>query len=156
MVLQVGGGFTGFTFVTISLSQHKGGAPHTLILSLFIALVFAFGIAAGLALIEKPRLGVPLSGFYQMLQILHISSLPFTYSFFSGVEVVVGWWKAKPIVMLEHGGRFSVQLFVPGQSWGIGINVIALILFLYLACARSPVERFEQNVVSVLPDPPSN
>jgi len=93
VVLEVGGGFAGISILLFS-RQWNASVPVTVwTLSSLFALLFFFGIVAGLALMEAPKLGITLSAVYQALQTPAISSPVLTYSAFSGLEVRVGWWQ---------------------------------------------------------------
>jgi len=139
MVLEIGGGFAGISILAASQQWSSGVPTQVWVLSGLFGLLFFFGIVAGLALAESRRLGTALSAVYQGLQIPVVSSPALTYSFFSGIELRVGWWRNRPVCLTGLGARCTFFL-THSYPWGIGVNVLALGLFVYLLVqlAKSP------------------
>jgi hypothetical protein len=107
----------------------------------FIALyvcLFLFTIVAGLLLAEGTRRGVRWSAVCQALQIPVIVSSVLTCRLWLGVHVTVGYFGTQWVVETGIGsaslvsiGRFiSVSPLMTAPGWGI--NLVALIAFLYL------------------------
>jgi hypothetical protein len=137
IVIEIGGGFTGLVFL---LREHPWNETIPLTFSIFTAIfafLYIFGITAGLTLVEWPRLGIKLSLIYQILQIPVISSPILTYVFVSGIRLVVGWSGGRVFVLYEFGSRIVLYL-MRKDPWVVGINVLALALFVYLLLQLRP------------------
>ena len=106
--------------------------------SIFVGFMFLFGIVAGLALIDSPQLGTALSAVYQAIQIPFMSSPLLTYEFLSGLRIGVGWFKGRPAFLFGFGARCTFFLFRRLDSWLIGVNALALALFVYLLLQLLP------------------
>lgn len=132
LILEVGGGFMGFAMILAYQPWNKN--MNTFLWSAYIGacLLFIFGIFAGLALIKESKYGIVSSAIYQALQIPFISSYVISYNILSGVKLVVGVLGGKPYVMFNIGARCTFNLGIQTGSWGFGINLISLILFVYL------------------------
>lgn len=139
IVLEVGGGFAGISMMFI-LQQWNASTSHYFwwVFSIYVGFLFLFGIVAGLALVEKPQLGAALSAVYQALQIPVISSPLLTYEFFSGLQLGVGLAKGGLAFFVEYGARFALQLSMSAAPWSIGVNILALVLFVYLLLQLRP------------------
>ncbi len=138
IVLEVGGGFAGISMMFI-LQQWNTSMPiYAWIGSIFICFMFLFGIVAGLALIDGPQLGTALSAVYQAIQIPVMSSPILTYEFLSGLRIGVGWFKGRPAFLFGFGARCTFFLFSPSDFWLIGVNALALALFVYLLLQLRP------------------
>ncbi len=129
-VLQIGGGFLGFTLILQSIVSIEM-TPILAVLNVFFSLIFIFGIVAGLVLNENDKLGIQLSLIYQGIQILIISSPFIVYSFSSGFLVSVSVQSAEFGSSFRIGSHYYLYLF-DGSPWGIGVNLVALLLFIYL------------------------
>ncbi|MFZ2146513.1 MAG: hypothetical protein WAV28_04765 [Sedimentisphaerales bacterium] len=139
IVLEVGGGFAGISIMFI-FQQWNTGTSHYFwwVFSIYVVFLFLFGIVAGLALVEKPQLGAALSAVYQALQIPVISSSLLTYEFFSGLQLGVGLAKGRLAFFIEYGARFALQFSMSAAPWSIGVNILALVLFVYLLLLLRP------------------
>ncbi len=134
-VLQIGGGFFGFTLILQGFTSNEL-TPMFVILNVVFSLVFLFGIIAGFALIENKKLGVLLSQIYQGIQILMISSPIIVYTFSSGFMVGVSCMGANIGAFFRLGSHYYFYLF-QDAPWGIGVNFVALFFFLYLKKKRN-------------------
>ena len=139
IVLEVGGGFMGFSVLIVSL-MNTGITASSWIFPILIltGAMFLFGIVAGLALLERPRFGAAMSAVYQALQIPVVSSPLLTYALLSGLRLGVGWFKGRPAFLFEFGARCTFFLFRRSDPWIIGVNVLALVLFVYLLSQLQP------------------
>lgn len=131
IVLEVGGGFMGIS-LTLLMPEWDSVPPEALILAVCFSFVQIFGIFSGLALVEKPQLGIALSAIYQAIQIPVISSPLVSYSFVSGLQLGAGWLEGRPVLLSEFGARGTFFLFRRTDPWLIGVNILALALFIYL------------------------
>ncbi|MFB0555515.1 MAG: hypothetical protein ACETWQ_19590 [Phycisphaerae bacterium] len=149
IVLEIGGGFAGISMIFI-LQQWNTSMPIYLWIGyIFICFMFIFGIVAGLALIDSPQLGTALSAVYQAIQIPVMSSPILTYEFLSGLRIVVGWFKGRPAFLFGFGARCTFFLFRRSDFWLIGVNVLALFLFVYLLLQLIPkVKATEPSLTS--------
>ena len=137
IVLEVGGGFAGISVLIVSL-MNTGIEASNWIFPIISGAMFLFGIVAGLALLERPQLGAAMSAVYQALQIPVVSSPLITYTLLSGLRLGVGWFKGRPAFLFEFGARCTFFLFRRSDPWIIGVNVLALVLFVYLLSQLQP------------------
>lgn len=152
IVLEVGGGFAGISMIFI-LQQWNTSMPiYAWIGFIFVGFMFLFGIVAGLALVEKPQLGAVLSAVYQAIQIPVMSSPLLTYEFLSGLRIGIGWFKGSPAFLFGFGARCTFFLSRRSDSWLIGVNALALFLFVYLLLQLIPkVKADEPSSISTDP-----
>ena len=129
LILEVGGGFTGFSVILFSQPWNKNINPF---MYTGASLLFIFGIFAGLALIKESRCGIVSSAIYQALQVPFISSNVISYNILSGFKLIVGVLRGMPYVTFDIGARFTLAFGGETDSWAFGINLISLILFVYL------------------------
>lgn len=127
---QFGGGLVGLGL--IGWSFYKGQlAQTTQIIHGIFAFVFLFGVIASLTLIIKPRLGLVLSAMFQTVQIPLFIKSGIVYSLSSGVCFNLyknsGGWGFNYL----FGSHYSLNLNSV-QPWLAGINVVALVLFVFL------------------------
>lgn len=132
IILQVGGGFMGIWSVLTTTQWYRHLPIHLWIFVFLPVSMFFLGIIAGLAFLEKPKLGIALSSIYQMLQIPIVSSPLLSYRFLSGLILGIGWSKNKPVVLAEFGASIIVMGFRNTDQWIIGVNMLALFLLIYL------------------------
>ncbi|MHC4727724.1 MAG: hypothetical protein ACYS17_10915 [Planctomycetota bacterium] len=140
IVIQIGGGFMGLVFL---LNKNPLGEGVSLSMRIFFALfacLFAFGIAAGLALTEWPRRGLQMSLIYQVLQIPIVSSPIITYVFFSGLRIFAGWKEGNGFVLYEFGTNIAIYV-MREDPWSISINLLALVLSVYLLVQLRPKKK---------------
>ena len=131
LIVQIGGGLLGFYVIGRVFLTEKMTPIQVLICATF-AIVFAFGILAGIALIKKPRLGLILSLIFQAIQIPIIITPVVSYILSSGVYVNYLWhetgWKVEYALL---GSRFYFYLN-SNEPRCTGVNILALVLFVFL------------------------
>ena len=98
------------------------------------------GIIAGLFLAEGSQKGVLLSLIYQGLQILVFSSSMLTYSFSSGFSLYALIGPHGPEVTWHLGSGCELSIFVDKPDI-VGINLVALSLFVYLLVVYSHIRK---------------
>jgi hypothetical protein len=88
LILEIGGGFVGLSVILLNVmeGQFAGGA---FFVAAVFALVYCYGIGAGLVLAENLHLGILLSLIYQLIQIPIVRSADLFYLFSSGAMVSV-------------------------------------------------------------------
>ena len=131
LLLQIGGGALGVVIIGRVLLEGNQ-TPVTVMFNAAFLVVFAFGILAGVALIKKPGLGLVMSLIFQGIQIPLFASPAVSYNMFSGGFINVycyenGWGTNFAIL----ASRFHFYLN-GGESLFVGVNILALILFLLL------------------------
>ena len=132
MVLQIGGGFSGVCAAVSRILLKTSTFENTWVSNIPVVLVFVFGITAGLALVERFRLGVVLSAVYQLLQVPTLWSSLLSYRFYSGLHVGIAWSQGKVRPWIEFGSFYGLRLFGYKGSWLVGINLLALALLVFL------------------------
>ena len=151
LVTEVGGGFTGLTFTVMECLQQTDAALETYVFRAMFAGVSIYGIIAGIALVERARLGMWLSLVCLGAQIPVLSSPAFTYSLLFGVRLGVGWRADQGILALcQIGARMTIGLMHRAPLI-VGVNLFALVLFMYLLLrvATHPVHRKRSAVPSL-------
>jgi len=132
VILEVGGGFMGFSVILAFQPWSKNMNAFQWSACIGACFLFIFGIIAGLALIKESRYGIVSSAIYQVFQVPFILSNVISYNVLSGVKLVVGVLGGMPYVTIDIGARSTIIFNRQTDSWGFGINLIALILFVYL------------------------
>lgn len=130
LVAQIGGGLVGLGLIGRSLLTEQSNKITMIIHAAFI-LVFLFGIVAGVILIKKPKLGLLLSAIFQAMQIPLTIGPTVSYALFSGAcfnvyRHATGWG-----FNFLFGSRYYLCLN-SGEPWLVGINIVALVLFVLL------------------------
>jgi hypothetical protein len=127
----VGGGFMGLSIVLISHHWCIDTPLNTWIGAFWSASFFLFGIIAGLKLSELSHIGRILSALYQLLQVPILSSPILSFSLFSGFQIGFGFQEYSLVIFYEFGARAKFYC-MSSDPWGIGVNILALTLFIYL------------------------
>ncbi len=129
-LVQIGGGLLGLGLIVLSFLD---GQPTQTVMKFHIIFgcVFLFGVVSGLALIIKPRLGLVLSALFQAVQIPFFIKSGIAYAMSCGACVNLykhasGWG-----FNFFFGSRYSLSLNSE-QPWLIGVNIVALVLFVFL------------------------
>ena len=131
LLFQIGGGLLGIVLVgRVFLEVNM--SPIVMVIYAGFAIVFGFGVLAGVVLIKKPRLGLKLSLIFQSIQIPIIitpvlSYILYTGGFLSVYRSEAGWGADFAFL----GSRFYFYLF-RGEPWCVGVNIVALALFVVL------------------------
>lgn len=140
LLFEIGGGLFSLGLIAHVLLSVEQAASSVLI-NLAFALVFIFGIAAGVTLITKPRLGLLLSIIFQAIQIPIITTSAVAYSMFSGATFHAYFGQRGFGTYLFFGGRYYFWLN-SGEPWLVGVNFIALFFFICLL-----KEKFSETVM---------
>lgn len=151
-IATLGGGFTGVvvTLATLFSSQQKPLAG--VVLCVLVTLLYAYGVALGLAVAEGRNPTRRLSIYYG-LQIPIFSSPQFAYHFISGFHVSIivsgGQWGATFRLGSEWLLSFSQML-----PWTVGINLFAIgiLIMLITTGSRSNAKQPEHLLSSPSPD----
>lgn len=131
LLLQIGGGALGVVIIGRVLLEGNQTQVTVMYNAAFIV-VFAFGILAGVALIKRPGLGLVLSLIFQGIQIPLFASPVVSYNMFSGGFFNVYWYESGwGADFAFAASRFYFYLNA-GESLFVGVNILALILFLFL------------------------
>jgi len=129
-LIQIGGGLVGIGLIGCSLLTDQLPTSTAIIHIAFI-FVFLFGILAGLALLKKPKLGLSLSAVFQAMQIPIFKGSMAAYSMSSGACFNIYWHEAGFGFNFSFGSRYHFSIG-NGNPWLIGVNILALILFILL------------------------
>jgi len=130
LIIQIGGGLLGLGLIGRSLLTEKLTQTAVVIHIAFI-FVFLFGIAAGVALVRKPKLGLRLSAVFQAMQIPIIIGLVPSYALASGACFNLYRHATGFGFNFLFGSRYFFSIH-NSESWMVGINALALILFILL------------------------
>jgi hypothetical protein len=130
LIIQICGGLVGLGLIGRSILTEQT-TQSTAIGHVVFILVFTFGIVAGLALIMRPKLGLWLSAVFQAMQIPILIGPTAAYALFSGACFNLYRHATGFGFNFLFGSRyyFAVQ---SGEPWMVGINALALVLFILL------------------------
>lgn len=130
LIIQVGGGLLGLGLIGRSILTEQLTQTAVLIHIAFI-FVFLFGIAAGVALIKRRKLGLWLSAVFQAIQIPILIGPAAAYALVSGACINLYRHATGFGLNFLFGSRYYFSIH-NGESWMVGINAIALVLFILL------------------------
>ncbi len=130
LIIQIGGGLLGLGLIgrSILTEQLTLTAEITHVAFIF---VFLFGIAAGAALVRKPKLGLWLSALFQAMQIPIVIMPAAAYVLVSGACFNLYRHATGYGFNFLFGSRYYFSIH-SGESWMAGINALALVLFILL------------------------
>jgi len=130
LVIQICGGLVGLGLIGRSMLTEQTTQSIAIGQVVFV-LVFTFGIVAGLALIMRPKLGLWLSAVFQAMQIPILIGPTAAYALFSGACFNLYRHATGFGFNFLFGSRyyFAIQ---SGEPWMVGINALALVLFILL------------------------
>lgn len=129
-ILQLGGGFSGAVVsLNTLLDNHLAGLPF--ILTVIIFALYFFTLIAGLLLLEDNPKGPDWSILAQALQIPFLSFPLFAYKFIVGFSIYIDWIGNMGGIDYHLGSQAILDIH-DNNSWGIGINALALVLCLLI------------------------
>jgi len=130
LIMQIGGGLLGLGLIGRSILTEQ--LTHTaVIIHIAFIFVFLFGIAAGVALVKRPKLGLWLSAVFQAMQIPIVIMPAAAYVLVSGACLNLYRHATGIGFNFLFGSRYYFSIH-SGESWMAGINVLALVLFILL------------------------
>ncbi|HEX3356973.1 MAG TPA: hypothetical protein VHS31_08385 [Tepidisphaeraceae bacterium] len=149
--MSVGGGFTGLVITLQMLFSPQVNSPPLAIICTIFILLYLFVLISGLLFVHNPQRVMPLA-VALVLQIPIVSSPILSFQFVAGCMMGGGVTEAGPFGGVKIGAdwQFNVLRALP---WGVGINVIPLILFFALAWSVSRQHRRQQAVPSMQMEP---
>ena len=129
-VLTLGGGFAG---IAVIAAQFLSNVPSGVSLTISIAfiLVFAWGLVAGVLVLEGSRLGTYLSLPYWLLQVPYFALPWVLYEFSSGAQLALAVRGVGFSYSWSLGARFNL-FFGSDVDWFVGVNIFALAMFVLL------------------------
>jgi len=127
LIIQIGGGLLGLGLIGRTLITEQ--LAQTAVIAFIF--VFLFGIAAGVALVKKPKLGLWLSAVFQAMQIPIIIGRAVAYVMVSGACLNLYRHSTGFGFNFLFGSRYYFSIH-SGESWMAGINALALVLFILL------------------------
>jgi hypothetical protein len=134
VILTIGGGFLGFVGTSHAFLAGTKTSWYDYTVPVLFMILYAFGIFSGIGLTEnRPAYSRLL--FYFAIQVPFVSSPFFVYEFTSGCQIAVGIVGSGLIWSARLGSNWEVAIRQP-NSWGVGINVFALIVMLVLYLER--------------------
>jgi hypothetical protein len=139
IILTVGGGTEGLH--TCMMAFLKQQTPDTVSLCVLssVAALYCFTIMAGLLFMDSPKRTWPLVITF-LLQALAFSSPVLVYHFTAGGRVVIGYvmsasdWQF--LFTALFGSHFEFSWQDPHQPWGIGVNLLPVVMLVLLAKYR--------------------
>ena len=131
LLSQIGGGLLGIGIIgRVFLAGNL--TPITQMVHVIFVILFAFGIVAGIALIKKPKVGLILSLIFQGIQIPVITTPTIAYIFSSGAFFNVYWCETGWGTNFAFLGSRYFFYINSGEPWYVGVNIVALALFVFL------------------------
>lgn len=144
-IYEIIGGLLGVVIVSMLLYKlfkayaqfDQGVFLSTLLTCIIVLSLYIISLIAGFLLWKGQNLGNKLSLFIQALQIPNISLSGFSYIFVSGIQLALNISKGlsediKFNLFFYLGSKFDINLFSKESSFLIGVNIIALLIFIYL------------------------
>ncbi len=130
ILLQVVGGLLGIALICGNFLSGQLTSIGVIFNFAFV-LVFAFGIMAGVVLIKKEKLGILLSIIFQAMQIPIFIGSKLSYVMFTGACFNIYKHATGYGFDFYFGSRYYFYIN-SGEPWLIGINIVALVLFVLL------------------------
>jgi hypothetical protein len=149
IVLAIGGGFTGVVVTLQAFFTSKEANPMVYAMFAGFIALYAYGVAAGLRFAEKEEEKKHLIIFY-WLQVPWVSSPVIGYRFASGFHVSGAIIGAKLSGFFRIGSDWQFNLF-QSIPWGIGLNIFALGMVLFLMKKKVPNQAPEPTPITVTP-----
>ena len=129
-IIQIVGGLVGLGLIGRSLLTEQ--TTHSIAIGQVVfILAFTFGIVAGVILIMRPKLGLWLSAVFQAMQIPILIGPTVAYALFSGVCFNLYRHATGFGFNFLFGSRYYLAIR-SGEPWMVGINALALVLFVLL------------------------
>lgn len=129
-IFQIGGGFMGVITTLKSLLYANLNGSTFITVAVFCAL-YAFILLAGVLLFEDHSKSVRWSLWAQFLQIPFLSFPFFAYRLIAGFDINLFWIGNHGGLNYQFGSRWML-LIHGANTWGIGVNLFALVLFILL------------------------
>jgi len=130
LIIQIGGGLLGLGLIGRSILTEQLTQTAVIIHIAFI-FVFLFGIAAGVVLIKRLKLGLWMSAVFQAMQIPILIVPAAAYAMVSGACLNLYRHATGFGFNFLFGSRYYFAIH-SNESWMVGINAIALVLFILL------------------------
>jgi hypothetical protein len=130
LVLQLGGGLLGIGLIGQSLLT-KHLSQTAVIIHIAFIFVFLFGIVAGVALVKRLKPGLWLSAIFQAMQIPIVIMPAAAYVLVSGACFNLYRHATGYGFNFLFGSRYHFSIH-SGEPWMVGINALALVLFILL------------------------
>ena len=148
IVMTVGGGFAGFAATLESLFNSSDASKLSLLLRVMVLGLYAFVIASGLSLVRDPTRTGPLIAALA-LQIPSLSSPVIVYEFATGLGafIDVGSLGKGNTVGFHFSWLLGADLsfaVLQDHPLRVGVNVVALTIFLLVWWTVHPTSRLEQ------------
>ena len=138
LVSELGGGFLGLCLILQMFFMPELTAGSAIVYIVFAG-IFLFGTIAGILIAENHRKAIFLSLIYQGMQVLQISSPTVIYYLHSGFHITLFLERNRFGANFRLGTDFAFYLFTQ-RPYGFGINIVALLFFIYLWKIRKKVE----------------
>ena len=136
LVLQIGGGFLGI-FLTLQMLLQYDLSVQNLIVYIIAALFFIFGIYSAMLLSERKSKGLDYSILYNLIQIPILSSPILSFEVhvgaYFGIIAQLTGFSFRPSL----GSAYNFSILSPSDNFVIGINILALVIFLILRKSKS-------------------
>jgi len=126
-VLTLGGSAIGLAAIVteVPISTLQG---LTLLIVAVFAVVFVYGIAVGVLIIEKAEKSLSLALPFWLAQVPVFQSAWITYGLYTGAKFDVLFGSDLNINFVWSGGaHFTFYLF-PGDAAAVGVNVVAIVV----------------------------
>lgn len=130
---QIVGGVVGIVSISwLLLTIHIEELSLYLIITIAI-LLYLYSILCGIMLIKNTNKGLRLSLINQLMQIICLSIIGFSYKYFSGLFISIGWGLDNSSLLFNFGAS-SWELAFNDESVvsEVHINIIALFLVFFI------------------------
>jgi hypothetical protein len=150
LIIQIGGGLLGLGLIGRSLLTDQITLSTAIVHAVF-SFVFAFGIFAGVVLIKRLKLGLWLCAVFQAIQIPIVIVPTAAYALASGACFNLYRHATGFGFNFLFGSRYYLAI-QRGEPWMVGINALALVLFILLVreiwfeAAAAKICKTQQNI----------
>ena len=138
--IQVGGGLVGIGL----FAYHFGALQSSFLLTLVVA-PFFYGIYSGYLLWQGKVKGLNHSLIVQAIQIPMFSFAYVGYNLQIGIVLSIGWFNSKGAFNLHFGSASLISINPSSDTYGVGINLIALAALYYLWTFKKKLELYHQK-----------
>ena len=135
ITMTVGGGFAGVALTAQVLFSEQVSGPVLMGMCLVFTLLYLFVLISGLVFVQNPRRVMP-TVVALALQIPVISSPLVAYRFGAGLHGGAGLGELGPFGWLRLGCDWQLNLLQP-LPWGVGINLVAVLMLIVLTCSTA-------------------
>ena len=139
-VFTLGGSSIGLAAIASEISFSQMAAMSLVLFALF-AVLFCFGIAVGVLIIEETRDALSLALPFWLAQIPVFQSPWLSYALYTGAKFTILFESDIDIHFEWAGGSYFNFYLFPGASGAIGVNIVAIVVSYWIWKNRDAAQR---------------